>query len=196
MRCSKLYIRVDPVFCIVLAIALLWVPVSWVFAWVLAAFVHELGHCAAVVLFDKKIYAVHMGLSGAVLQAEPLTHIQRLLCTLAGPVCGLCLIPLYRYFPKLALCALLQSGYNLLPLSFLDGGRALAMLLELLFGERVSRYACAVVADSALFLIAAASVYGCFYLKLGVVPVLLAFLLWIRNKKIKIPCKLGAHRVQ
>lgn len=113
-----------------------WLPAALCAFWMLtprscflpflaAAVVHELGHCAAVALTGGKLLGIRLTATGAVLETAPISYGKEALCALAGPVAGLLLLPLGRFFPWLTFWGLAQSLYNLLPLYPLDGGRAL-----------------------------------------------------------------------
>lgn len=54
---------------------------------------------------------------------------EAVICALSGPLGGLLLTLTIGYLPRLALCALVQSIFNLLPFYPLDGGRALRAML-------------------------------------------------------------------
>lgn len=137
---------------------LLVVPLPWLAAWAAAAGVHELGHLAAIALCGGKLQGFRMGLGGAELEISGLTHNRELICSLAGPALGLLLLFLCRTSPRLALCALVQSAYNLLPVFPLDGGRALRSLLSGFCSERT------VMAASRW--VSTAAICGCFLLAL------------------------------
>ncbi len=112
---------------------LLFLPLRWCFSLVLASAVHELFHITAVLLCGCRIHHMDIRFGGAVIEAEPMTGCRELLCILAGPLGSLLLVLLYRYFPGIAVCALVQTGFNLLPLPHLDGGRALRCILARVF---------------------------------------------------------------
>lgn len=118
-------VRIRPDAYVFLSGYLLLMPLHWVFGWLLAAFVHELGHCCALWLFDIPIYRITLGGMGARIDAAPMQALQHVICSLAGPAAGLLLLLFAKVFPVAAFCALLQSGFNLLPVYPLDGGRAL-----------------------------------------------------------------------
>ncbi len=118
---------------IVLAVALLVLPLRWLAAFVFAAAVHETGHFAAVRLCGCPVYGIRIGINGAVMETGPLGTKQECLCALAGPVSGILLLLAARLFPKVALCALAQSAFNLLPIYPLDGGRAVKCIACILF---------------------------------------------------------------
>ena len=69
---------------------------------------------------------------------------RELLAVLAGPVGSLLLLGVHRWFPRLALCGLVQGLFNLLPVRPLDGGRALYLAVSWLAGpgagERAARW--------------------------------------------------------
>ena len=129
---------------VVFAVMLLTIPVDWMVSWLLAAAVHELFHCIAVLVCGKRIYSLGVDISGAVIQTQTLTYGQSALCSFAGPFGGLLLTCIHR-FPRLALCAFVQSLYNLLPVYPLDGGRILDSLAKSFFGEHVAKRLCSVV---------------------------------------------------
>lgn len=125
-----LLLSIHPCVYFVLAVAILTVPVSWVTAWIMASLVHELGHYSVIRLCRKCIYSFKVNWNGMILETEDLGNSQWL-CALAGPVFGFFLVSLSRWFPRLAVCALVQSGFNLLPIYPADGGRIFSGLLSL-----------------------------------------------------------------
>lgn len=131
------YIRYD--FCILLALSLFLLPISWVVGWALAAGIHELFHILAVRICRIKILSMGLVSSGAVIKTEAMTLQQECFCALAGPVGGLSAIFLLRVMPQLAICAVVQSLFNLLPVYPLDGGRALRCLIAQIAGESWSQ---------------------------------------------------------
>ncbi len=102
---------------------LLLADARWVLAAAAAAAVHELGHLAVLWMYGRRILGFRADLGGAVIRTEPLSARQELFCALAGPAAGLMTVLFARWVPRMALCALIQTGCNLLPIYPLDGGR-------------------------------------------------------------------------
>jgi Zn-dependent protease len=117
--------------CVAVGLGLLVLPLKWLLAGLLAATVHELMHILALACRGKSILSLSISHMGAKLETEPLDPKSELFCALAGPAGGLCLLIFLRPFPELALCALVQSVYNLLPFPGMDGGRCVHALLVL-----------------------------------------------------------------
>ena len=136
---------IDTLALLLLALGLLTVPLNWLLSALAAAVVHELCHYLALRLLggESRGFAIRPG--GAVLSVAGLTPGAELLCALAGPLGALLLLPLYRLFPRAAICAAFQSAFNLLPIRPLDGGRVLRGILFRLMGpdrgERICRLA-------------------------------------------------------
>lgn len=187
-------IVIPPFALIFAALVLLSVPIRWVSAAVISSLVHELCHILAIRSLKLRIHSVYIGIGGARMDTEPMTDMQELLCALAGPFGGLCLLLLARWIPRVAICAAFQSLYNLLPIYPSDGGRILRCCARLLLPERFARRLCGVVEAGFLFGVAGIGVYGTFCLHLGLVPILVSWLLIM--KVIKIPCKPDGCKVQ
>ena len=117
-------IRADDGFFFLTALLLLTLPLRWVLACFLAAAVHELGHVLAVLLCGGRITGILLSFRGARMDAAPLPVGAELCCVLAGPLASLLLGLGLPWFPRLALCGLVQGVYNLLPFGALDGARA------------------------------------------------------------------------
>ena len=183
-------------FLLTLAGAMLLLPLRWLLAAAGAAAFHELCHLLALQICRGQVRGIRLGARGAVIDALPLSPAKDLFCTLAGPLGALLLLPLARWFPRLALCAGIQSMYNLLPVAGLDGGRALERTLSLFLPSGTAEKVCGAVDVLVKVLMAALGLWGTFVLKLGLLPVLAAILLIRKGRTGKIPCKSGAMRVQ
>ena len=124
---------------ITIAALLLLMPPQWFFAWFIAVSVHELFHCLALLLCNGSIEHIVFDINGAKIQSTALTDIQALICIPAGPIGALLLLLFHRTYPQLALCALIQSIYNLLPIYPLDGGRIVFTLANMLLPQNTAK---------------------------------------------------------
>ena len=115
----------DGGFWIVYALMVLLFPLRMLAGIVLAASVHELGHILALILCGGQLQRICLRAGGAKIEATPLPPGRALMCTLAGPAAGALTILAWNTFPELAVAGLVQTGFNLLPIYPLDGGRAL-----------------------------------------------------------------------
>ena len=127
-------LTVAPGFCIVVAMMLLVLPLQWVMGWLSAIAIHEFGHFAVLKCFRKPIQAVSFELGGIYIKTEAMTVGQEILCALAGPLFGLCPLLFARVCPHIAVWALVLSGFNMLPVLPMDGGRVTHGLLRMCFG--------------------------------------------------------------
>ena len=186
-------IKIRTEFYIILSSACFLLDYRWVLGWIIAAAVHELFHCLALILCRQEICSIEIGMWGAEIMTDAMSARKEVICALAGPVGGLLCLLCSKIFPRLAVCAFVQSAFNLLPVYPLDGGRALRCFLELIAPKRYSALARIIEGIiSAGMMIAAA--YFTFFLRLGYLPVTIAAAIVFRNGKI--PCKLPTKQVQ
>ena len=186
----------SPGFLISLACILLFLPLRWFLALFISAAFHELCHLLALRLCGGQVHQLRLGSFGAVIHATPLSPAKALLCSLAGPAGGLLLIFFARWFPRLALCAAIQSAYNLLPIHGLDGSHALRFFLGMFLPEEVLIPLCIIIERILLILVCSLALYATFIVRLGILPVLAAGSLILKATGGKIPCKTGSLRVQ
>lgn len=189
-------IRLDPSACFLGAILLLILPLKWLFAALLAAAVHELCHMAAIRLTGGEIWEVRIRGGGAVIETAPMTPGRELLCSLAGPAGGLGLLFFARWIPCTAVCALVQSLYNLLPFFPLDGGRALRCGLEWILGVQAGDKVSRIVTCGAGVVLLLLAIYGSVAWNLGMIPLLWSLFALLRSGLRKIPCKTGRFGLQ
>lgn len=97
---------------------------------ILACTVHELGHIAMLHCIKHCICRLRVHSFGVVIQSTSLSYLDSLYCALAGPVVNLICSLLFPLFPLFAKYNLCLGLYNLLPLTFLDGGLILKTLLH------------------------------------------------------------------
>ena len=179
---NKPSICVKPELLLALAFLLLLLPLQWIIAWFAAVAVHEACHFWALRLCGNRIFRVELKLSGAYMETEALSKGKGFMCALAGPIGGLLLLLLAPLFPRLAICGLFQSCYNLLPIFPLDGGRA----LRCLFQDSL----CSMLEWCVLIFVGIFCIYATILLKLGMLPLLFGAILFFKSGKVKIPCKL------
>ncbi len=192
----KIEVTVLPQFYIFFAVALLVIPLPLLLGWVAAAIIHELCHCLMLRLCRCSIFGISIGAFGAEIYTQPLTNRQAFLCALAGPFGGLLLTFFVKWVPVIALCGIVQSGFNLLPLFPMDGGRAVQSLANHFLPEHTANKLCRALEISILLVITAVTVYFAWRYALGLLPLAVPVLLALRTGKIKSSCKPGRIRVQ
>ena len=189
MRSCK--VDIDGRACFLWAFMLLLLPLRWMAAFFLASAWHECCHFWMLYFLGVKIDRIQIGMGGVIMGITQLPTGQELLAALAGPLGGFLLLAFYRRYPELALCALVQSVYNLLPVYPLDGGRVARCLCELAFPGHV---------DPVCWVVEASVLVGIFILGLfvnwGIVSIVTAAVLVCKLLRGKIPCKPCNLRVQ
>lgn len=165
-------VRIRAGFWLIQSLFVLILPLPWICALWFTAGLHELSHLAALRLSGVEVREMILGSDGAVLKTGPLTPAQGILCTLAGPLMPMLLLFTARWFPRIALCALIQGLYHLLPIRPLDGGRALESLTTFLGSPP---WICSAAELLALCVLAALGIRLAF---VGMLPAVVVFL-WI-----------------
>lgn len=193
---NKVNFMIQPDFCIALAAAVLFVPLGWLFAWTGAVLIHEIGHYISARLLGCNVRQIQLGASGVKMRTDPMTEQEVLLCALSGPMCGLLTILLIRRVPQLAVCGVLQSAFNLLPILPLDGGRALQSIFTAnkrsKLGFRVNTWLTVIVVG----LFAVFVLYISWAMKRMIWTVVLLFPLILRMNELNLPCKPVKEKVQ
>lgn len=160
-------IQITPVFWISGALALLTVPLNWLGSILAAAAFHEICHLVMIRLCRIRVRQMKLDVRGAVIEMDPAERGKELLCALAGPAGGLLLLLLLPRFPRLALCGLVQSLFNLLPIYPMDGGRALQCTTEMLFPVEIADRICKAVRIAVCVTVIVLSAYMLFLLQRG-----------------------------
>lgn len=169
-------------FCVSIALLLLVLPLPWIVSIVIAAAVHEGCHLLAIYCLGGTYSAFQLDFDAAKIQFPIMTQSREMLCALAGPLGSLGLLLFSRWFPRLTLCALAQLLFNFLPIYPLDGGRVLRCGLSFLFNPPICRRICSIIGLICKVSIVILAVFGCFWLHMGILPLLTAVVLLLRTK--------------
>ncbi len=183
------YLQIFPDFYIFLAVSLVLLPLQWLGAWLLALVIHELCHYICLKVCGVRVYSVAVSCKGIFMRTDSISYGKEALCAYAGPIGALLVLLFARYVPRTAICTLLLSSYNLLPLYPMDGGRGLHSVLRKLFAEETADRIEGYTETAVLIVICGAAVYAVAKLGLGLLPAAVALMLLWRNGKIKFPCK-------
>ena len=192
----RISVNVQPCVFLLAAASLLLLPIPWLIAWCIALIVHELSHYIVLKILRIPVHSVKIGISGAQIKTGPISDGKQVLCALAGPLGGLSLCMFSELFPRLAVCALVQSVYNLIPLYPLDGGRVLSGLLILILGNNRGTLWAKRTEILFLVILLAGGTYLTILLQMSPLVFLLLLLFIIRSVKIKLPCKAQKQIVQ
>ena len=157
------------------ALLLFWIPLPWLFAWISAIVIHEMCHYISVRILGGSVREIIVGFGGIQMRSDPMIRWKSLFAILSGPVGGSLPIFLGSIFPRLAICCWILSAYNLLPLSFLDGGHALRLLIN---KEKSMHF----IEYCTLILLLFCTLYACVIWKIGYLPLTIVAVLWIRNR--------------
>lgn len=187
---------IKPSACFLAAAAILILPIPWFFSAIAAATFHELCHWISLRLMGKKIRSLTISCRGAILETEPLTTNQELICALAGPLGSLSMLGLLQFFPGMVLCATIHGMYNLLPLYPLDGGRAIHCACKRFLSPNAAKKFCNTVEILVGALILLAGISTALVFRLGFFPVLFSLIIAGRCLLRKIPCKAAKLGVQ
>ena len=190
---SRIEVRTGAI--LVGALALLILPLSLLLSFVIAGAFHECCHWLALRWTGIRAYRITIGPFGAMMETEPMDPGREVLCALAGPLGSILLVFGYRILPGLALCALIQGAFNLLPIYPMDGGRILRGILEFLKIPGRERICRGIQWLTALGIFALCF-YGYFIWNLGFGVLFFGLAVACRAIPRKTPCKEGFFGVQ
>lgn len=183
-------------YCFALAVMILLLPPEWIMSAMIAALIHELCHYLAILACSGKTAGVGLYSFSARIALPEMSRGKELLCALAGPFGGMMLWLLAPWFPRLAMCAAVQSLYNLLPVYPLDGGRALRCALHLFLPPSAADFTEAFVGWLTIGALLILSFHLFAVRQMGVLPLMASIGLVFRTKDAKMPCKAGHFALQ
>ena len=176
----KVYFSTASYFVCMLLVMLL--PFRWMCAAAAAIGFHECSHYFAIRILSDHAPNVRFYTFGARIPLPQMSRGRELVCALAGPVGGIALIALFPFFPRLAVCAAVQSAYNLLPIYPLDGGRALSCALAMITAPPRADQISRIVAMITRCLLTIVGLYTAIYTPIGMPALLITAIALIRTK--------------
>lgn len=189
-------LEISPVSWILGAALILVIPINWLLAAATAAVFHELSHGAAILLLGGEIHGLKILPDGIRMETSPMPPWQEIFCSLAGPLGSLLLVLLGKHTPRIALCALVQGCYNLLPVYPLDGGRAIRCLLGRFLSPETAKKTERVLVCCVLAAVCPGLLWLDRRLSMNGVLILAGIAAAARGIFRKIPCKETVLRVQ
>ena len=160
-------ITVSPAFFIVIAVSAI-ADRSGIFSFILiAVFIHELGHIAAMRALNIGINALRLRIFGLEICADIPKGRKEAFVMAAGPLANLLSVPLFLvfkndFFVSLAACSFVLGLFHLLPCEGFDGGSA----LKALFFQKKREKAVANIVKFLTFTISACLFFAALYLML------------------------------
>ncbi len=182
---SDMHITFTKSFYLYMAFLVLLLPLRILIAYFLSAAVHELFHIISMKIMRVRMYSIRVGIRGTVIEADAMTDKEELLCAIAGPLGGLLLLALFRWFPVLAFTGAVHALYNLLPVYPSDGARILRGITRLTLPSKTGDHISYAVEMGTLSLIVAFCAYGSFVYRLGIVPLMFAAVVLYRASATK-----------
>jgi len=190
MVAERAGLQISPAVLFAIAAAIILFPVQWLIAWITASAFHELCHLLVLKLFRIPIYEIRLTLCGARILTADIQKPVLGICAVAGPLGSLFLLVFSKYIPRTAVCAFIQSVFNLLPILPFDGGRALLGFLCIFLGERKAQRICDRAGALLLVLLLGACLFICFrfsYYAIMIIPCMVI----LSARKGKIACNRG-----
>lgn len=159
-------IHISPQSLLIIAGFILLYPTASTLGILAAVTIHETGHLFAILLGGEKVDGIRITPFGLIIQRRDriCSYEKDLLILLAGPFANLVTGLLLSGHPNPVLAALAQASLsfcivNILPVSSLDGGRALEILIRLLFPKLPAGRILRVLSFGTLFCLWIVSVY-------------------------------------
>lgn len=149
MRRKHPHIRLGFTFLLFNALLFLFRSGGLILGFYSACIIHELGHIVAIRLTGGCIREISLSFLGIKISADPAsTRAKGLAVLLSGPAAnlltgGICLrLGIFGFFARFSIA---EGLFNLLPLSFLDGGAALELLTQNIKHEKPLKIAAKLV---------------------------------------------------
>lgn len=192
MSLNNIQFTVYASFWIVLVFSVILLPLRWVAGWLCSVLIHELGHLAGILLFKLPVYSVSVKLTGIYIGTSEMLPSQEAIVAAMGPAIGLLPVLFARCFPCTAICAVLQFGFNALPIMGFDGGRVLHAILRTFLSES-NAFRCMRGLQILLLVVVLILLM---HIRRNTLAVLAVIMLSLRIVAVTFPCKRGKQIVQ
>lgn len=193
---GKCVVDIHPTMYLIVALSALIIPFRWISSWVAAITVHELGHYISLRLFRIEVSEIRINYRGVLMKTNPMSHVQHLICSSAGPFAGFILLPFVRTYPVFATCLFIQSVFNFLPIYPLDGGVILYEMLALFLAESIAWDCVRIIGNMLRLLIVVLMLGFGIQIRSLILFIVLGATCLFKTCSVKFPCKLSKVIVQ
>lgn len=134
-----------------------------------------------------RVHTVRIGALGAQIETDAAPPLTEAICAFAGPAAGFLAVMLKEKLPYVALAAVIQSAYNMIPVYPLDGGRLILSLLSCIFPMRLAMRISHWLSFCVISVFMVCGMWIAFRYKLGILPILfpaMPILLTIRKNSL------------
>ena len=189
---KRSFLKVYPAFWIIAVLALVIIPIKWIFAWMIAVLAHEFGHYILLKIFQIPLYHIAIKAGGIYMHTATMTAGQEIAVSAGGLLSSLVLVLCSPWIPYTACCAFFHLMFNLLPFFSFDGGRILWNCIRSCLNAHYANITLRCLQFLVLVFVSVLAVR----IRWGIMALIAVSILLARSRCVTFPCKRRKQIVQ